>query len=93
MTTSDYAHFLSNCIATNADMNDGLAEDEMYGLYISWCLLGRERPQRSTAFWAAMRGLGISDGRRVARRFIRPGLRMTGPAAADYILARRPTLA
>ncbi|MET4097259.1 hypothetical protein [Arthrobacter sp. UYCu712] len=92
MTTSDYAHFLADCIATNADINVGLAEDEIYGLYISWCLLRHEEPQSTKAFWSAMRGHGLSERRRVARRFIRPGLRMRGPAAVDYILARRPAL-
>lgn len=92
MTASDYAHFVKTCIAAEADLRDGLAEDEMYGVYISWCLLRDAQPQSSKAFWTAMKELGLGERRRVARRFIRPGLRATGPAAVDYILARRPAL-
>ena len=39
-----------------------------------------------------MSGLGLSERRRVNRRYVRPGLRMTGPAAVDYILSSRPGL-
>ena len=92
VTASDYAHFVKTCIAAEPDPHDGLAEDEMYGVYISWCLLQNEQPRPSRAFWTAMKGLGLGERRRVARRFIRPGLRPTGPAAVDYILARRPVL-
>lgn len=92
LTASDYAHFVTACIAADPDRNENLAEDEMYGVYISWCLLRSERPQSSRAFWTAMHGLGLRERRRVARHFVRPGLRTTGPAAVDYILARRPAL-
>ena len=92
MTTTDYARFLSACVCADPDLEEGLADDEMYGLYISWCILQCERPEPSKAFWTAMRDLGIRDHRRAPRGFIRPGLRMTGPAAVDYILARRPVL-
>jgi hypothetical protein len=92
VTASDYARFVKTCIAAVPDPHQELAEDEMYGVYISWCLLQSEQPRPSRAFWTAMSGLGLSERRRVARRFIRPGLRTTGPAAVDYILARRPTL-
>jgi hypothetical protein len=92
MTPSEYYQFLSECIAADPDTDAGLSEDEMYGLYISWCFLRGVKPQSSKAFWRGMSGLGIRTRRRVDRCFIRPGLRMTGPAAADYILARRPFL-
>jgi hypothetical protein len=92
MTTTDYARFLTACICADQDLDEGLADDELYGVYISWCILQRERPEPSTAFWTAMRELGIREHRRASRGFIRPGLRMTGPAAVDYILARRPVL-
>ena len=93
MTASDYNRFVKTCIAADEDPQEGLAEDEMYGVYISWCLLQNERPRPARAFWAAMSGLGLSERRRVAHRFVRPGLRATGPAAVDYILARRPAFA
>jgi hypothetical protein len=93
MTTTDYAQFLTACVRADTDPNEGLADDELYGVYISWCLLQRELPEPSKAFWMAMQDLGIG-GHRMGTRggFIRPGLRMTGPAAVDYILARRPVL-
>jgi hypothetical protein len=92
MTTTDYTRFLTACVCADPDLEEGLADDELYGLYISWCILQCERPEPSTAFWTAMRGLGIREHRRASRGFVRPGLRMTGPAAVDYILARRPVL-
>jgi hypothetical protein len=92
MTTTDYARFLTTCISADPDLDEGLADDELYGVYISWCLLQRLRPEPSEAFWTAMRDLGIRDPRWGSRGLIRPGLRMTGPAAVDYILARRPVL-
>lgn len=39
-----------------------------------------------------MSDLGLHERRRINRRYIRPGLRMTGPAAMDYSLASRPSL-
>lgn len=92
MTTTDYSRFLAACVCTDPDLDEGLAEDELYGVYISWCLLQGQRPEPSKTFWTAMRDLGIRDHRRASGGFIRPGLRMTGPAAVDYILARRPVL-
>lgn len=92
MTTTDYTRFLTACVCADPDLEDGLADDELYGLYISWCILQCERPEPSESFWRAMRELGIRDRRRASRGFVRPGLRMTGPAAVDYILARRPVL-
>ncbi|MCU1531025.1 MAG: hypothetical protein JWO49_596 [Arthrobacter sp.] len=92
MATSDFARFISDCIAADAAEDSGLAEDEMYGVYLSWCALHRQTPEPCKAFWAAMSGLGFCERRRINRRYIRPGLRMTGPAAVDYILARRPSL-
>lgn len=92
MTTSQYARFISDCIAADGGEDHGLAEDAMYGVYISWCALDRQPPQSSTAFWTAMSDLGLHERRRISRRYIRPGLRMTGPAAVDYVLASRPSM-
>ena len=91
MTASPYSLFLADSIAP-AEPDQGLTGDELYGVYTSWCLLRRELPASSTAFWAAMREGGMPDRCRIARRAIRPGLRMTGPAAADYILSSQPSL-
>ena len=92
MTTTDYTQFLTTCVRADPDLDEGLAEDELYGVYISWCLLQRILPEPSKAFWNAMQDLGVRGPRRRPDGSLRPGLRMTGPAAVVYILARRPVL-
>lgn len=48
------------------------------GLYTSWCQVTRNPPRTERSFWTAMKNrLGTGS----------IGLCMTGPAAADYILA------
>lgn len=95
MTALHYRQFLADS-TTEAGPDHGLSGDEMYGLYVSWCFLRRKNPKPSSKFWTAMQGLGVQDhgvqdhGR--PHRVSCPGLRMTGPAAADYILASRPSL-
>lgn len=59
-----------------------MGSDCLYGLYTSWCLLHRINPAAEITFRAAMQRCGVD---RRQRR-----LRMTGPAAADYILASYP---
>lgn len=54
MTTSPYSLVLADIIAP-AEPGKGLTDDEIYGVYTSWCLLRRELPAPSPAFWAAMR--------------------------------------
>ena len=94
MTTTNFGRFLSDCIAADpsGDQDRGLAEDEMYGLYVSWCTLSRQAPEPCGKFWTAMSGLGHTERHRIDSHYVRPGLRMTGPAAVDYILASRPSL-
>ncbi|MDQ0850460.1 hypothetical protein QFZ65_002398 [Arthrobacter sp. B3I9] len=92
MTATDYARFLTTCVRTDPNLDEGLADDELYGVYISWCFLQRMVPAPSKAFWMAMQDLGIRGSGRSTQGSIRLGLRMTGPAAVDYILARRPVL-
>ncbi|MET3812597.1 hypothetical protein [Arthrobacter sp. UYEF3] len=92
METLDYAHFVQDCIAADTTEDQRLTDDEMYGLYLSWCFLHHLRPATCKSFWAAMSSLGFHQRRKSKRRYIRPGLRMTGPAAVDYILANRPSL-
>ncbi|MGM7777703.1 hypothetical protein ACSVHC_17035 [Arthrobacter sp. KNU-44] len=72
-------------IITNDRSDSPLGRDRFYGLYTSWCLLQQSVPQPESAFLAAMRTKGIHPAGN--------GLRMTGPAAADYILASCPALA
>ncbi len=61
-----------------------LGRDCLYGLYTSWCFLQPGRAPPEDAFWAAMKKKQIHPKRN--------GLRMKGPAAADYILASYPGL-
>ena len=93
MTSRDFPRFMSDCIAADVAGDRGLTEDEIYGVYISWCVLHSVLPRTCGEFWAAMSGLGLNERRHTNRRWVRPGLRMTGPAAVDYILASRPCLA
>ncbi len=92
MSTSNYGHFLSDCIAVDPGEDQVLAEDEMYGLYVSWCALRQQAAEPSREFWTAMSSLGHTERHRTDNGYVRPGLRMTGPAAVDYILASRPSL-
>jgi hypothetical protein len=83
---------MSDCIAADVEGDRGLTEDEMYGVYISWCVLHYLRPQPCEEFWAAMSDLGLDERRRIDSSYFRPGLRMTGRAAVDFILSSRPSL-
>ena len=47
MTTTDYARFLTACVCADPNIEEGLADDELYGVYISWCILQCERPEPS----------------------------------------------
>jgi hypothetical protein len=78
--------FLEEATINSDDWSDSaLGRDCFYGLYTSWCLLQQSVPQPEGTFLAAMRTKGIHPAGN--------GLRMTGPAAADYILASCPALA
>ncbi|WP_164200334.1 hypothetical protein [[Micrococcus luteus] ATCC 49442] len=83
MAPSQYDVFLTE--ATINDHTDStLGRDCLYGLYTSWCLLHHLEPGTEVTFWAAMKKKHIHPGHN--------GLRMKGPAAADYILASYPGL-
>lgn len=85
MATSQFDQFLAEATITTDDRSEAaLGRDCLYGLYTSWCFLNQCVPRPESEFWAAMR-----------KRRVRPGhsgLRMRGPAAADYILASYPGL-
>jgi hypothetical protein len=87
MSDLQYSRFLSECMTHDPDRPTGLLGEEMYGVYISWCLLHGEAPASGTAFWAAMKRQGCGGRQRHAGRYVFPGLAMTGPAAVDYILS------
>jgi hypothetical protein len=84
MAVTHFDRFLSEATAPDYDGGLSLRKDQLYGLYTSWCLVNNSTPARGADFWSAMKGHRIrrSDS----------GLRMTGPAAADYILATYPAL-
>ena len=92
MTDSEYTRFLADCITVEPGDDSGLTEDEMYGVYVSWCILNRINPRMPAVFWTAMARGGHDQRRLEAGRYFRPGLRMTGPAAVDYILSSQPSL-
>lgn len=92
MSAHDYPRFLSECIIDAPDKQPGLREDEMYGLYLSWCLLNNKKPAPDHAFWEAMSARGHTKVFLDADRHHCPGLGMKGPAAVDYILASQPSI-
>lgn len=93
MTNLMYTQFLAQCIAADPEEDySGLSEDEMYGVFVSWCFLHRREPVTPAVFWAEMAQRGLDRRRLDAGQYFRPGLRMTGPAAVDYILSSQPGL-
>jgi hypothetical protein len=85
MATSQYQQFLDEATIFDATSDCSLGPDCLYGLYVSWCLLKGLQPYSDEAFRAAMTrcGIDVRDSR----------LTMTGPAAAEYILASYPAVA
>jgi len=83
MANSQFDLFLNE--ATYSDHASGftLDRDRLYGLYTSWCMINQQRLGSESTFWSAMKHR-INPGHN--------GLRMKGPAAADYILASYPGL-
>lgn len=86
MVISHFQQFLRESTIRDPEaVSDVLLRPEsLYGLYISWCLLYRITPVPDTEFRAGMRRCGID--------IHNSGLAMTGPAAADYILASHPDI-
>jgi hypothetical protein len=90
MSVSNYSRFLSECIIPAPGRQPGLLEDEVYGVYVSWCLLNSQQPGPENALSAAMEQQGHAKQGAVRGRYA--GLAVTGPAAVDYILASQPSL-
>ncbi|GAB2736282.1 hypothetical protein ACX801_12710 [Arthrobacter bambusae] len=87
MTPPQISQFLQDCIIKDDTNDSGLDADVFYGLYISWCSLHRKIPLPDHAFRTALRLAGFvkeKDGK--GKKGVFQGLRMTGPAAVDYIL-------
>ena len=84
MADSQYDQFLQEATTLDPACDRALGRNRLYGLYTSWCFLSQAAPAQEDAFWTAMK-----------KKRIHPkgtGLRMKGPAAADYILSSYPGL-
>lgn len=89
MTKTPLEHFLTECVAADPG-GDGLSVEELYGLYLSWCGLEGIAPVGGRAFRAGLRAANVRIEHRGRRC---PDLRMTGPAACDYLIHRELPLA
>jgi hypothetical protein len=85
MANSQFDQFLQEATTRDPVSDRSLGRNRLYGLYTSWCFLRQAAPGPEDDFWVAMKENHI-DPRRA-------GLRMKGPAAADYILSSYPGLA
>lgn len=74
--------FLQEATAIEPPADAAIGRNRLYGLYTSWCFLSHTPPRTEGVFWAAMKQKGIRPGH--------AKLRMTGPAATDYILSTYP---
>ncbi|HSU46884.1 MAG TPA: hypothetical protein VLJ40_08235 [Arthrobacter sp.] len=83
MAHSQFDIFLHEATCPDQVSGSSLDPDRLYGLYTSWCFINQQQPGPESSFWEAMK-------HRISPR--RNGLRMKGPAAADYILASYPGL-
>ncbi|WP_458781190.1 hypothetical protein [Arthrobacter sp. D3-16] len=92
MSVPNYTRFLSECLIQDPERQPGLREDDIYGVYVSWCLLNGQQPGSTASLWAAMDQQGHIKQHRGAGRDEWPGLSIKGPAAVDYILSSQPSL-
>lgn len=76
MAYSHFDQFLQEATYRDQEAESTLDGDSLYGLYTSWCHVSNKTPQAEHVFWTAMSQRVVSG----------QGLRMKGPAAADYIL-------
>ena len=63
MTAGHFERFLREAVTTDRDSDTGLGEDELYGLYTSWCLLNQLPPEPPNALWEAPRASTSSRAR------------------------------
>lgn len=89
MTDTQISSFLRDCVVFDDDTEKGLDFDTLYGLYISWCVLGRKIPIPDSAFRTALEIEGLRPAKDHGHR-IYPGLNMVGPAARDYVVNSVP---
>jgi hypothetical protein len=84
MADSQYDQFLQEATTQDRACDRALGRNRLYGLNTNWCFQSQAAPAQEADFWTVMR-----------KKRIRPqriGLRMKGPAAADFILASYPGL-
>ena len=83
--SAHFDRFLTEALTDDRETDGGLDQEELYGLYTSWCLLQGLKPKPDTSFRKGMRmcRINVHGGR----------LRMKGRAAADYILTSYPRAA
>ncbi|KQQ84721.1 MULTISPECIES: hypothetical protein [Micrococcaceae] len=84
MPANHFEEFLADAVVPAKEPGLGLGRDELYGLYTSWCLIHKVRLQSPEELWEALKLKGIDPDSN--------NLSMTGPAAADYIIASAPDL-
>lgn len=84
MPATHFKEFLAEAVVPDREPGLGLGREELYGLYTSWCLIQKSPLQPPEALWAALEDNGINPDHN--------NLSMTGPAAADYIVASAPPL-
>ena len=84
MTATHFDRFVAEALTTDRETDTGLSPDELYGLYTSWSLINQyaARDPRRPMGSAQAHGIDPDDYE----------LAMTGPAAADYIVASAPSL-
>ncbi|WP_045732832.1 hypothetical protein [Pseudarthrobacter chlorophenolicus] len=84
MPANHFEDFLADAVVPAKEPGLGLGRDELYGLYTSWCLIHKVQLQPPEELWTALKLKGIDPDNN--------NLSMTGPAAADYIIASAPDL-
>ncbi|MEJ1115848.1 hypothetical protein WBN73_16330 [Paenarthrobacter sp. CCNWLY172] len=89
MTDTQISSFIRDCVVFEDDTENGLDFDTFYGLYISWCVLGRKIPIPDSAFKTALGLEGLRPIKENGRR-IYPGMSMVGAAARDYVMNSVP---
>ena len=84
MPETDFNQFLDEATIQDSTSGNMIGRASLYGLYLSWCNVNNHHPGTERSFWA-----GVTP--RVGRSH-HNGLRMTGPAATDFILNSRHLL-
>jgi hypothetical protein len=89
MTDTQISLFLRDSVVFEDDTEKGLDFDTLYGLYISWCVLGRKVPIPDSAFKTALALEGLKPDKENGQR-IYSGMSMVGAAARDYAVNNVP---